>query len=173
MQFEVIKKCPYGHINLPSRATIYSAGYDFECAADTTIMPFGIALIPTGVKCKMDNDYYLQLAIRSSIPKKKGLILANGVGIIDADYYGNPDNDGHIMFQVYNINKQPITIKKGERIGQGVFIKYGIVDNDAAKGIRLGGFGSSDRETALKNMFAIPLASTATVVVPKQTIHEI
>ena len=173
MKFDVIKNCPYGEINLPKRATKNAAGYDFECAADTTIQPLSIALIPTGVKCQMPDDCYLQLAIRSSTPKKKGLILANGIGIVDADYYGNEDNDGHIMFQVYNITKNPVTIKKGERIGQGVFIKYLLTDNDQAGGKRTGGFGSSDREIALKSMLAIPFASTATVVGPTQTIHEI
>ena len=93
----------------------------------------------------------MQLAVRSSTPKKKGLILANGVGIVDADYYNNPDNDGHIMFQVYNITNQVVTINKGERIGQGVFLRYFKTDNDAAEAIREGGFGSTDLKTYLNN----------------------
>ena len=82
--------------------------------------------------------------MRSSTPKKKGLILANGIGIIDEDYYNNPDNEGHIMFQVYNITDNDVTIPAGERIGQGTFIKYAITDDDIAEGLRIGGFGSTD-----------------------------
>ena len=70
-------------------------------------------------------------------------MLANGIGIIDADYYNNPQNEGHIMFQVYNFTDKPVTIKQGERIGQGVFIQYGIIDDDTATGQRMGGFGST------------------------------
>ena len=85
------------------------------------------------------------LANRSSNPMKKGLILANSVGIVDKDYYGNKDNDGHIMFAFYNVYDEDITIKKGEAIGQGVFSKYLVVDDDKSEGERKGGFGSTDK----------------------------
>lgn len=148
MKFERI--AAYPNVNLPKRATKGAAGYDFECAIDTICPAHKITLIPTGIKAQIDIGYYLQLAVRSSTPKKKGLILANGIGIIDEDYYNNPDNEGHIMFQVYNITDNDVTIPAGERIGQGTFIKYAITDDDIAEGLRTGGFGSTD----LGNVFS-------------------
>lgn len=135
-------------IHLPIRKTKYSAGYDIEAAEDTIIPAYksGIkpTLVKTGVKALMQDDEVLLLYNRSSNPKKKNLILANGVGVIDKDYYGNPDNDGEIMFAFYNIGDEDITIKKGEAIGQGIFQKYLITDNDNSTGERIGGFGSTD-----------------------------
>ena len=93
----------------------------------------------------MKENEYLMLANRSSNPGKKGLILANSVGIIDADYYENPDNDGHIMFAFYNIKEEDIEIKKGDCIGQAIFMPFLISDNDSAEGIRTGGFGSTSK----------------------------
>ena len=141
MRFERVINHP--EAVLPYRATANSAGYDFECAEDITILPHSIALLPTGIKAQIDKGYYLQIVLRSSTPKKKGLMLANSVGIIDSDYYNNPDNDGHIMFQVYNFTDKPVTVAKGERIGQGIFLKYFITEDDTATGDRLGGFGST------------------------------
>ena len=92
----------------------------------------------------MQDNEYLMLVNRSSNPGKKGLILANSVGIVDKDYYGNEDNDGHIMFAFYNIKDEDIEIKKGERIGQAIFTPYLTVDNDNAEGERNGGFGSTN-----------------------------
>ena len=129
---------------IPYRATAGAAGYDFECVADTLIPPYQIVLIPTGIKCQIDEGYYLQLSLRSSTPMKKNLMLANGVGIIDRDYYNNPQNEGHIMFQVINFTDKEVIIKKGERIGQGVFLPYAITDDDHAIGEREGGFGSTE-----------------------------
>lgn len=142
MNFEPVKRCP--DAQLPQRATAASAGYDFFCYEDTIIPPYEIVLIPTGVKCKLDSGYWLMLAVRSSTPRKKHLILANGIGIIDSDYYGNPDNDGEIMFQVYNFSNSPVEVKKGERIGQGVCLPYSLTNDDTAEGLRQGGFGSTD-----------------------------
>ena len=147
--FEVCKGFEEKDINLPARKTKFSAGYDIECCEDTVVPKFtpGVkpTLIPTGVKAYMEDDEVLYLYNRSSNPKKKGLILANSVGVIDKDYYGNPDNDGHIMFAFFNVKDEDITIKKGEAIGQGVFSKYLVVDNDNAEGDRTGGFGSTDK----------------------------
>ena len=83
---------------------------------------------------------------RSSNPKKKGLVLANSVGVIDKDYYGNEDNDGHIMFAYYNVKDTDLEIKKGEPIGQGVFMKYLIADGDKTTSKRTGGFGSTEKK---------------------------
>lgn len=101
-------------------------------------------LVPTGIKCEVPEDMYLELSVRSSCPLKHWLILANGVGIIDADYYNNPDNEGHIFFQIINLSPFDIILKKGDAIGQGIFKKYYVTDNDAADGFRAGGFGSTD-----------------------------
>lgn len=147
--FEVAKGFENSNINLPIRKTKYSAGYDIEAAEDTLIPSFkkgqNPTLIKTGIKAYMQDDEVLYLYNRSSNPKKKGLILANSVGVIDKDYYGNPDNDGHIMFAFYNIKDEDIIIKKGEAIGQAVFQKYLITDDDSAEGERLGGFGSTSK----------------------------
>ena len=147
--FEIAKGFKDKKINLPIRKTKYSAGYDVEAAEDTVIPSFkkGMAptLIKTGIKAYMQDDEMLVLYNRSSNPKKKGLILANSVGIIDKDYYGNEDNDGHIMFAFYNIKEEDVTIKKGECIGQAIFQKYLLTDDDNAEGIREGGFGSTSK----------------------------
>ncbi len=141
MKFERLSVCP--NATLPVRSTANSAGYDFSALSDTLIPPYQIMLIPTGIKCQIDKGYYLQLALRSSTPMKKHLMLANGIGIIDSDYYNNPDNEGHIMFQVINFTDKEVTIKAGERIGQGVFLRYYITEDDQASGQRIGGFGST------------------------------
>lgn len=147
--FEVAKGFENKEINLPVRKTKYSAGYDVEAAEDTTIPAFkkGMkpTLVKTGIKSYMQENEYLMLANRSSNPGKKGLILANSVGIIDRDYYGNPDNDGHIMFAFYNIKDEDVEIKKGDCIGQAIFMPFLIADNDIAEGIRTGGFGSTNK----------------------------
>lgn len=135
--------------NLPVRKTKKSAGYDFECIETVTIPPYKLGdkpvLVPTGVKCKMQDDEYLMLVNRSSNPKKKNLVIPNSMGIIDADYYGNPDNDGEMMFAFYNVGTEPVTIEKGYALGQGIFCKYLITEDDNAEGQRLGGFGSTSK----------------------------
>ena len=147
--FEIAKGFENEGINLPIRKTKYSAGYDVEAAEDTVVPSFkkemNPTLIKTGIKAYMADDEVLMLYNRSSNPKKKGLILSNSVGVIDKDYYGNPDNDGHIMFAFYNIKDEDITIKKGEAIGQAVFQKYLVTDDDEAEGERKGGFGSTNK----------------------------
>lgn len=147
--FEVAKGFEDKQINLPVRKTKYSAGYDIEAAEDVVIPAFkpdmAPTLVKTGIKAYMKDDEFLALYNRSSNPKKKGLVLANSVGIIDKDYYGNPDNDGHIMFAFYNIKDEDTVIKKGEAIGQGIFQKFFSIDNDTAEGERMGGFGSTSK----------------------------
>jgi len=146
--FEIAKGYEDKGINLPERKTKYSAGYDMEAAEDVIIPSFkkgaNPTFIKTGIKAYMGDNEYLMLANRSSNPKKKGLILANSVGIIDKDYYGNEDNDGNIIFAFYNIKEEDITIKKGEIVGQAIFMPFLIADNDEAEGTRKGGFGSTN-----------------------------
>lgn len=160
--FEIVSKFKNEDIHLPVRKTNASAGYDFE-AAESLIVPsiwkvlaekvfvgeatgLKATLIPTGIKSYMLDDEYLQLSIRSGTALKTGLILANGVGIVDSDYYNNPDNEGHIMFPVHNLGFKDKLIKKGERIGQGLFLNYLKADDDMSDGVRAGGFGSTDKE---------------------------
>lgn len=100
-------------------------------------------LVPTGIKCELADDEYLELSVRSSCPLKYWLILANGVGIIDADYYNNLDNEGEIFFQIINLSPWWIELKRGDRIGQGIIHKYYKTEDDAAFGERLGGYGST------------------------------
>ena len=136
--FEIAKGFEDKEINLPVRKTKYSAGYDIEAAEDTIIPSFkkGMkpTLIKTGLKAYMQDDEVLILANRSSNPGKKGLILANSIGVVDKDYYGNEDNDGHIMFAFFNIKDEDIEIKKGDCIGQGMFQKYLTVDKTLQRG---------------------------------------
>lgn len=100
-------------------------------------------LIPTGMKCKLADDEFLMLSIRSSCPLKHWIILANAQGIIDSDYYNNADNEGHIYFQVINLSPFDIMIKKGEIIGQGIISKYYTTEDDESVVVRSGGFGST------------------------------
>ena len=145
--FEIAKGFEDKEINLPVRKTKCSAGYDVEAAEEVVIPAFKPGqkpvLVKTGIKAYMPDDEFLMLCNRSSNPGKKGLILANSVGIVDADYYGNENNDGLIMFAFYNVFDQDITFQKGDTIGQAIFQKYYAVDNDQAEGKRIGGFGST------------------------------
>ena len=148
--FEVAKGFEDQGINLPKRSTEYSAGYDMEAAEDTIIPPFKSGdkptLVKTGLKAYMEEGEFLMLCNRSSNPFKKGLVLANSVGIVDKDYYENPDNDGAISFAFYNNFDKDVEIKKGDRIGQGIFFKFGLADGDNASGKRMSGFGSTDKK---------------------------
>lgn len=171
--FEVAKGFNPDEINLPKRATTNAAGYDFEASSDI-IIPSMLntevseliklweengsettqseikkklkpVLVPTGVKAYMGENEVLQLANRSGNPLKAHIYLANGIGVIDGDYYENESNDGHIMFQFINLGYSDYVIRKGDRIGQGVFMPFLIADNDDVTTIRTGGFGSSGK----------------------------
>ena len=100
-------------------------------------------LVSTGMKCKLEPGTYLELSVRSSCPLKYWLILANSVGIIDADYYNNPDNEGEIFFQMINLSPYDIQLRKGDIIGQGIIKPYLTTEDDNASGQRIGGFGST------------------------------
>jgi len=164
--FEVCSEYSDKEINLPIRKTRTSVGYDIEAAEDTTIPTiwktiftnikiflsgkdnyeeFKPTLIPTGLKSYFCDDEVLILANKSSFPLKKGLIMANSIGIIESDYYNNCSNEGHLMFMYYNIGFKDIVIKKGESAGQAYFQKFLVADNDKADGIRTGGFGSTTK----------------------------
>lgn len=143
-KFEVIQSYLDKDIKIPERATKYSAGYDLASAEDITINPGEIKLVPTGLKADMPEDEALFVYPRSSLGIKRRLTMSNNVGVVDKDYYNNAENEGHIMIPIYNFGTEVQMIKKGERIAQGIFQKYGITDNDSAKNLRKGGFGSSN-----------------------------
>ena len=146
--FEIVKGYEDKDIHMPVRKTKYSAGYDVEAAEDIVIPVYtpGIkpTLIPTGLKAYCAEDEFFMLVNRSSGPKK-GFLMANSIGIVDHDYYGNIDNDGHFYFQYFNCSEHEITVHKGDVIGQVIFQKYYLTDDDHSEGIREGGFGSTDK----------------------------
>ena len=148
--FEVVKEYANKGINLPVRKTKHSAAYDIEAAEEVVLPSFqkGMkpTLIPTGLKAYMQSDEALLIVPRSSGPKKQGISFPHNVGVIDSDYYNNPDNEGHIFVQCINLKDEDVVIKKGEAVAQAVFQKYLTVDDDNAEGMRTGGFGSTDRK---------------------------
>lgn len=148
--FEIAKGFENKGINIPERKTKYSAAYDLESAEDIVIPSFkkGMkpTLVSTGLKAYMQEDEVLYLFAKSSGFSKKGLMLSNCVGVIDGDYYENETNDGNIMVSLINLKDEDVQIKKGDGIGQALFSKYLVVDNDNATGIRKGGFGSTSEK---------------------------
>lgn len=126
-------------------------------------------LVSTGVKCHLEEGYYLELSIRSSTPLKYWIILANSVGIIDADYCDNPDNEGEIFFQVINLSPFPIQLRKGDIIGQGIIKRYEVTDDDKAVGERQGGFGS----TTMSQQMAIDYSKPSSPVGQRVNINPI
>lgn len=132
-------------VTLPTRKTIGSAGYDFRCPYSYTLNAGETVVFKTGVKACMNRNEVLYIYIRSSLGIKHKLALTNGTGIIDSDYYNNPDNEGHIMLAIINKGDKPLTLAKNERIAQGIFYKFLLADDDtqATKQERSGGFGST------------------------------
>lgn len=143
-RFAVVSAYHRQSIQLPRRRTKYSAGYDIEAAEAVTVEAGQTVRIATGLKVYMEPDEVMLIFIRSSWAAKYHLSLANGVGVIDADYADNPDNEGHIMIVVRNDGQNPVRIRPGQAIAQGVFLKYLTTDDDQLSGGRQGGFGSTD-----------------------------
>lgn len=145
--FEKIAKYADVDFQMPERKTQKSAGYDFCLPEDVVLEPGKLQLVPTGVKAYMQDDEYLGMHIRSSMAVKKRIMLVNNVGIIDADYYNNEDNEGHIMLALLNMGSEPVDLPKGERVAQGIFYNYLVADGDAEteKEVRGGGFGSTSK----------------------------
>jgi dUTP pyrophosphatase len=144
--FEVAKNFLDQGIMIPKRATAYSAGYDLQAGEDVVVKPQEVVLVKTGLKAYMQENEVLKIYIRSSMAVKRHAMLANQVGIIDRDYYNNPENDGHIMIPIINFGKDELFIKKGEKIAQGVFEVFLLADHDEIiDEKRVGGFGSSNK----------------------------
>lgn len=137
---------PYQEIKLPQRATAGSAGYDFYMPLALTLAPGETAKIPTGVRVRMDEGWVLQLFPRSGLGFKFRLQLNNTVGIIDSDYYFS-DNEGHIFIKITNDSKEgkTISLERGDGFAQGIFLAFGITEDDCATTVRNGGFGSTTR----------------------------
>lgn len=144
-RFEVVSHCKDMNVELPKRKTKKSAGYDFFAIQDFTLYPNKLCIVPTGVKAYMEDDEVLYLHIRSSVAFKRGVRMLNSIGVIDADFVDNPDNEGEISLGLLSHNDDIVHIKKGERIAQGVFHKFLITDDDDAEGKRVGGIGSTDK----------------------------
>ena len=133
---------PVEEIPLPKRATAGSAGYDFVSPAEIVIPAGGSALIPTGIRAEMDPGWVLMLFPRSSLGFRYGIRLSNTAGIIDSDY-AFAKNEGHIMVKLRNPGDAPVTISRGDRFCQGVFLPYGTAEEAAEFADRTGGMGST------------------------------
>ncbi len=157
--FEIVNKYLNDKIILPKRATNSSAGYDFSAAKTITIPSIwklmtkkeenilASILVPTGIKAYMPQNEYLMLVNRSSNPLKNNLSLPNGIGIIDADYYNNENNEGEIFVQLINYGLEDYVVQKGDRIAQGIFTPYNTIDNEEVNlSKRTGGFGSTGKD---------------------------
>lgn len=133
----------YNGVILPKRATAGSAGYDFYSPIWCELHPGESVVIPTGIRCKIDDGWFLAIFPRSGLGFKYFCRLANSVGIIDSDY-STSDNEGHIMIKIRNESEDKVlTINRGDAIAQGIFLQHGYTEDDSATGTRNGGFGST------------------------------
>lgn len=172
--FEFVNKYKDCGLPLPQPATPGSAGLDLRAAHDAVIPPFmakygqypkggavtideneknikdidgRLTLVSTGLKVHLDDNYFLTIVPRSSMPYKQWLFVGNSPAVIDADYYNNPDNEGEIFVQLINMTPNPLHIKKGDKIGQALFIPYVLPENVKPENDkRLGGHGSTDKK---------------------------
>lgn len=136
----------YDNISIPKRATAGSAGYDFCSPIDFELKPGQTIKIPTGIRAKMDNGWVLMIFPRSGLGFKYRLQLNNTVGVIDSDYYGS-DNEGHIFIKITNDSNEnkTVIVKAQDGFAQGVFLPFGVTEDDEQNAVRNGGFGSTDR----------------------------
>lgn len=145
------RKFPDVETKLPERSTSRSAGYDFYSKEDYTLQPGESHTFWTDVKVAMFFDNVLAICARSGLGCKAGVVPRNCVGIIDADYFGNPENDGAVGICLVNSGEIPVQITVGAKIAQGIFLRYMIVDDDrflsqkTDRIERIGGFGSTGR----------------------------
>ena len=135
----------YESLELPTRGSKFSAGYDFHTPYRITLQARSMTKIPTMIKADMEEDEVLLIDVRSSLGFKHNIRLANTIGVVDKDYYNNENNEGHIFIKLYNPNDENIILEKGDRFAQGIFIKYLKTEDDEAEGERAGGIGSTGR----------------------------
>ena len=147
MTFEIVKdkhrKFPNSYISIPNRGSRYSAGYDFKSVENKTLSPGETYIFWTDLKVKISKLAFMLLVVRSSVGIKKKLRLANTIGIIDSDYYGNEDNDGNIGICLYNYGSREVEINKGDRIAQGIIMPYISLEPLEELQERKGGIGST------------------------------
>ena len=137
----------YDKIKLPKRSTKNSAGYDIRSIEDGVLKAHTSRVFKTGLKVCMNPDEIFYIFDRSSFGFKYDVFLSNSVGLIDSDYYNNPDNEGHFSIKLINLGEEDVHIKVGDRIAQGVFMKYLTVDDEEeVLESRKGGFGSTGKE---------------------------
>ncbi len=137
----------YESIVLPKRSTKLSAAYDIRSANDGIIHPGEACVFNTGLKVAMNEDEVFNIYCRSSLGYKYNVCLANSVGVIDADYYNNEDNEGHFRVKLINHGNKDFEVKFGDRIAQGIFMKYLTIDDeDEIKDTRKGGIGSTNKK---------------------------
>lgn len=132
-------------VDLPKRATKFSAGYDFYSPLEFNLLPGETIKIPTGIRCGMNTDWVLLLFPRSGLGFKYRVRFENTVGVIDSDYY-HSDNEGHIFVKITNEGDKLLTVHKNEAFCQGIFFEYGITEDDTVEMTRNGGFGSTDKK---------------------------
>ena len=135
----------YKNIVIPYRGSAGSAGYDFSTPYPIHLDPDERIIVPTGIKAYMESGEVLLITVRSSVGIKDGVVFSNTIGIIDADYFNNEKNEGDIMLALWNTSNKPVKYHTGDRIAQGLFVKFGITDDDNATGVRVGGIGSSGK----------------------------
>ncbi len=136
----------YNSYSLPKRGTKYAAGYDIFSLEDFTLKPGEVKKIATGIKADMMDDEVLYILVRSSMGFKYNVRLCNQVGVVDKDYYNNEGNEGHIFIKIKNEGEKDFVVSKGDAIGQGIFMKYLLTDDDITENIRIGGIGSTNKE---------------------------
>lgn len=132
-------------IKIPTRATVGSAGYDIITPFDIDLQPNESMKVPTGLKCKVDNGWFLGIFPKSGLGFKYSLRLGNSVGIIDEDYYNNENNEGHIWVKIQNDGDKIFHLDAGKAFCQGIFLSYGITYDDESEGTRVGGLGSTNK----------------------------
>lgn len=136
----------YNDIKLPKRATMFSAGYDIFSPIDFVLKKGETIKIPTGIRCRMNEDVVLMVYPRSSLGFKYRLMLDNTIGVIDSDYF-NSDNQGHIFIKFTNQGSKDLDIKKGMAFAQGIFMNYLLTEDDDVQTFRNGGLGSTDAKS--------------------------
>ena len=134
-----------GDTDMPIRKTKYSAGYDIVAPETVFIQPHTFVIVPTNIKVAVEDNEFVMIVPRSSLYKKHHLIMVNSVGVIDADYYNNPDNDGNVGALLLNDSDVVQVIGKNEAFAQAIITEYKVTDDDNASGKRIGGFGSTDK----------------------------
>ena len=135
----------YDKIVLPYRGSADSAGYDFSTPYALLLKPNSRTIVPTGIKAYMDRGEVLLITVRSSVGIKDGVVFSNTIGVIDADYADNAKNEGDIMLALWNTSNKTVSYNAGDRIAQGLFVKFGITEDDNATSVRTGGIGSSGK----------------------------